>query len=174
MCGWPPRTPTHLTTKHPTRPPTQPTNQDEEGEDGDGQAPGEKEPEPPAWDAYPRGPEWEKEAEANAAFLGGLGAIDAVVDRVRYVSLFVPPCMWSCLCVGPFLPVVLLVPLRTSQPYGVQTNERREYTYMVELDCIARHRRTKLALQARAKACEALNQSGHSFACSPPDRPSMI
>lgn len=35
--------------------------------------------------------------------------------------------------------------------FHTQTNERREYTYMVELDCIARHRRTKLALQARAK-----------------------
>lgn len=88
---------------HPTRPPTQPTKQEdeEEEEDGDDQAPGEKEPEPPAWDAYPRGPEWEKEAEANATFLGGLGAIDAVVGRVRYVNLFVP-CMYVvvlfCMC----------------------------------------------------------------------------
>lgn len=108
--GWPPQPPTPLTTNHPTRPPTQPTKQDEEGEDGDGQPPAEKEPEPLAWDAYPRGPEWEKEAEANAAFLGGLGAIDAVVDRVRY-DLFVCAvvCMWLCLCVGAFLPVVLLV-----------------------------------------------------------------
>lgn len=41
--------------------------------------------EPAVLELYPQGPEWEKEAEANAVFLGGLAAIDVVVDRVRCV-----------------------------------------------------------------------------------------
>lgn len=76
------------------------TKQEEEGGggDGDGQPPAE-EPEPLAWDAYPRGPEWEKEAEANAVFLGELGAIDAAVDRVRYVLCVACVCMPVRACI---------------------------------------------------------------------------